>query len=120
MKYLFVFLMSVLYAISGHAFTNMDSSHVTEINDETLWQTTLAGYRGKVVVAWIFPGHFEKKYTVKHLNELKKAQERYKGKNVVFLACIRQKKKEEKTVTVELFTWEKLDYVDQVKAAFGL
>jgi len=25
-----------------------------------------------------------------------------------------------KTVTVELFTWEKLDYVDQVKAAFGL
>ncbi len=27
---------------------------------------------------------------------------------------------EEKTVTVELFTWEKLDYVDQVKEAFGL
>jgi S-adenosylmethionine synthetase len=25
-----------------------------------------------------------------------------------------------KTVSVELFTWEKLDYVDQVKAAFGL
>jgi len=27
---------------------------------------------------------------------------------------------EEKTVTVELFTWEKLDYVDQVKSAFGI
>ena len=26
----------------------------------------------------------------------------------------------EKTVTVELFTWEKLDFVDKVKAAFGL
>jgi S-adenosylmethionine synthetase len=26
----------------------------------------------------------------------------------------------EKTVTVDLFTWEKLDYVDQVKKAFGL
>jgi len=26
----------------------------------------------------------------------------------------------EKIVTVELFTWEKLDFVDQVKAAFGL
>ncbi len=25
-----------------------------------------------------------------------------------------------KTVTVELFTWEKLDYVDKVKAAFGI
>jgi S-adenosylmethionine synthetase len=25
-----------------------------------------------------------------------------------------------KTVSVELFTWEKLDYVAQVKAAFGL
>ena len=25
-----------------------------------------------------------------------------------------------KTVTVELFTWEKLDFVDQVKAAFGI
>ncbi|GAA3919352.1 methionine adenosyltransferase [Chitinophaga oryziterrae] len=29
-------------------------------------------------------------------------------------------KKLEKTVEVELFTWEKLDYVDKVKAAFGL
>jgi len=27
---------------------------------------------------------------------------------------------EEKTVTVELFTWEKLDFVDQVKSAFNL
>lgn len=27
---------------------------------------------------------------------------------------------EDKTVTVELFTWEKLDYVDKIKAAFGL
>jgi S-adenosylmethionine synthetase len=27
---------------------------------------------------------------------------------------------EEKVVTVELFTWEKLDYLDQVKAAFGI
>ena len=27
---------------------------------------------------------------------------------------------EEKTVTVELFTWEKLDYVAQIKTAFGL
>ena len=26
----------------------------------------------------------------------------------------------DKTMTVELFTWEKLDYVDKVKAAFGL
>ena len=29
-------------------------------------------------------------------------------------------KENEKTVQVELFTWEKLDYVDRVKAAFGL
>jgi S-adenosylmethionine synthetase len=27
---------------------------------------------------------------------------------------------EEKTITVELFTWEKLDFVEQVKAAFGI
>jgi S-adenosylmethionine synthetase len=27
---------------------------------------------------------------------------------------------ESKTVTVELFTWEKLDFVDQVKAAFKI
>ena len=26
----------------------------------------------------------------------------------------------DKVVEVELFTWEKLDYVDKVKAAFGL
>jgi S-adenosylmethionine synthetase len=29
-------------------------------------------------------------------------------------------KKHEKSVEVELFTWEKLDYVDKVKAAFSL
>lgn len=27
---------------------------------------------------------------------------------------------EEKTITVELFTWEKLDYTDKIKSAFGL
>ena len=27
---------------------------------------------------------------------------------------------EEKVVTVELFTWEKLDFVDQVKQAFKI
>ena len=26
----------------------------------------------------------------------------------------------EKTIDVELFTWEKLDYVNKVKKAFGL
>ena len=26
----------------------------------------------------------------------------------------------DRTMEVELFTWEKLDYVDKVKAAFGL
>ena len=29
-------------------------------------------------------------------------------------------RKEIKIVEVELFTWEKLDYVDKIKAAFGL
>ncbi len=29
-------------------------------------------------------------------------------------------KKNEKKVKVELFPWEKLDYVDQVKKVFGL
>jgi S-adenosylmethionine synthetase len=28
--------------------------------------------------------------------------------------------RETKTVEVELFTWEKLDYVEKVKEAFGL
>jgi S-adenosylmethionine synthetase len=27
---------------------------------------------------------------------------------------------EEKTLEVELFTWEKLDYVEKIKAAFNL
>ncbi len=26
----------------------------------------------------------------------------------------------EKTITVELFTWEKLDFVDKIKSVFGL
>ena len=27
---------------------------------------------------------------------------------------------EKKTIEVELFTWEKLDYVDKIKTAFGI
>jgi S-adenosylmethionine synthetase len=41
-------------------------------------------------------------------------------KNEVVTKTFRNPYGEEKTVTVELFTWEKLDYVDKVKSAFGL
>jgi S-adenosylmethionine synthetase len=40
--------------------------------------------------------------------------------NKVITKTFNPGKKYEKTVQVELFTWEKLDHVDQVKAAFGL
>ena len=41
-------------------------------------------------------------------------------KNEVVTKVFNKGKANEKTVEVELFTWEKLDYVDQVKKAFGL
>ena len=41
-------------------------------------------------------------------------------KNEVVTKVFNAGKPNEKKVEVELFTWEKLDYVDQVKAAFGL
>lgn len=41
-------------------------------------------------------------------------------KNEVVVKTFNKGKKNEKKVEVELFTWEKLDYVDKVKAAFGL
>ena len=41
-------------------------------------------------------------------------------KNEVVSKTFNKGKANEKTVEVELFTWEKLDYVDQVKKAFGL
>lgn len=41
-------------------------------------------------------------------------------KNEVVTKVFNKGKKNEKTVKVELFTWEKLDYVEQVKKAFGL
>ncbi|PUZ23157.1 methionine adenosyltransferase [Chitinophaga parva] len=41
-------------------------------------------------------------------------------KNEVVTKIFNEGKKNEKKVEVELFTWEKLDYVDKVKAAFGL
>ncbi len=41
-------------------------------------------------------------------------------KNEVVTKTFNKGKANEKTVEVELFTWEKLDYVDQVKKAFGL
>ncbi len=41
-------------------------------------------------------------------------------KNEVVTKVFNKGKKDEKKVKVELFTWEKLDYVPQVKKAFGL
>ncbi len=40
--------------------------------------------------------------------------------NKVVTKVFNKGKKNEKKVEVELFTWEKLDYVEKVKAAFGL
>lgn len=40
--------------------------------------------------------------------------------NKVVTKVFNKGKKNEKQVEVELFTWEKLDYVDKVKAAFGI
>jgi S-adenosylmethionine synthetase len=41
-------------------------------------------------------------------------------KNEVVTKTFNKGKPNEKKVSVELFTWEKLDYVPQVKKAFGL
>ena len=41
-------------------------------------------------------------------------------KNEIVSKTFTQPNGESKTVEVELFTWEKLDYVDQVKKAFSL
>jgi S-adenosylmethionine synthetase len=41
-------------------------------------------------------------------------------KNEVVKKTFNKGKQNEKTIEVELFTWEKLDYVDKIKAAFGL
>lgn len=41
-------------------------------------------------------------------------------KNEVVKKTFNKGKHNEKTVEVELFTWEKLDYVDKIKSAFGL
>ena len=41
-------------------------------------------------------------------------------KNETITKTFEQINGRKKKVEVELFTWEKLDYVDQVKAAFGL
>jgi S-adenosylmethionine synthetase len=41
-------------------------------------------------------------------------------KNEVVTKTFNKGKKHEKTVEVELFTWEKLDFVDKVKAAFAI
>ena len=40
--------------------------------------------------------------------------------NEVITKVFNAGKSNEKKIEVELFTWEKLDYVDQVKATFGL
>lgn len=41
-------------------------------------------------------------------------------KNEIVKKTFNKGKSNEKTVEVELFTWEKLDYVDKVKTAFGI
>ena len=84
------------YSLSSFAQIKIDSSRVKEINDETDWQATLENYRGKVVVTWIFPANFEKEPAIKQLNALRKAQELNKGKNVVFLKCVQQRRTDDK------------------------
>lgn len=96
MRILILLSCVLFYSIISFAQIKTDTSRVKEINNETDWQTILESYRGKVVVAWLFRGDFNKEPALKQLNSLKKAQELNKGKNVVFLKCVRQKRTNDK------------------------
>jgi hypothetical protein len=87
----------------------IDTARVLEINNETDWQATLKHYRGRVVVAWIFPALFSKLQVVKSLYELRKAQELNKGRNVVFLKCVRQRVYKDKTKQLRRY----LQFIEQ-------
>lgn len=67
------------------------------------------------------PANIEKRLKLRQPIYLETAAYGHMGrKNEVISKTFTQPNGDAKTVEVELFTWEKLDYVDKVKAAFGL
>ncbi|THU38362.1 hypothetical protein FAM09_16950 [Niastella caeni] len=75
----------------------LDTQRIRQIDHESEWQTALKAYRGKTVVIWTFNHFFRKEYATRAMYELKKMQARYRGKNVVFLKCIQQRHRSDRT-----------------------
>ena len=73
-----------------------DDRRIRQVNHESEWQAILQGYKGKMVVVWIFSGYFEKELAARSFHELHAMEERYRGQNVVFLTCIQQRRQNDK------------------------
>jgi hypothetical protein len=65
-----------------------DSGNLLQINRELELQKALKTYRGKTVVMVPFNHYFEKENVAQKIYRLKKIQERYRAKDVVFVKCI--------------------------------
>ncbi|MCS3802112.1 hypothetical protein [Niastella sp. OAS944] len=65
-----------------------DSGNLLQIDRELELQKALKAYRGKTVVMVPFSHYFEKENVAQKIYRLKKIQERYRAKNVVFVKCI--------------------------------
>ncbi len=67
------------------------------------------------------PAYIEERLKLRQPMYLETAAYGHMGrKNEVISKTFAQPNGDAKTIDVELFTWEKLDYIDKVKAAFGL
>ena len=67
------------------------------------------------------PAYIEERLKLRQPMYLETAAYGHMGRqNKVVSKTFTQATGDNKTIEVELFTWEKLDYVDKVKAAFGL
>jgi len=71
------------------------SPGVKEVNDENTWQNVLKKYRGKTVVICAILSS-KRESLLKNVEEIRAAEKQLKGKNVVFLKCIRPSNRKDK------------------------
>ena len=74
----------------------LNTQVIRPLDREDQWQKLLQANRGKTVVVWTFSTSFYRDMAAHALYEMKKLQENYRGKNVVFLKFIENHKRSDR------------------------
>lgn len=81
--------------LTGFAQKSPISAGVKIVNDENTWQHILKQYKGKTVVICLIASS-RRESLLRNVEKIRAAEDQLKGKNVVFLKCIRQAKQKDR------------------------